>query len=212
MNFTLLSTLLFLLLACIGKDTSTSRQTESDRPQRTSAKGEVAKKLPEKITVIYQSSDETYWFAGGNYGVCRLDGAELIRFDMTDGLCSNHVIGIQEDSFGNIFFDTGEGVSKFDGSEFRTLQIANADSSAHEWKLQSSDLWFRMGTHHDGPLRYDGNYLYPLAFPKTDRANEFHKNNPDASWNPYGIYTVYKDRSGALWFGTASLGVCRFDG
>jgi ligand-binding sensor domain-containing protein len=40
----------------------------------------------------------------------------------------------------------------------------------------------------------------------------FYTKNPNTSLKPYGLYTIYKDRKGYMWFGTASLGVCRYDG
>ena len=35
---------------------------------------------------------------------------------------------------------------------------------------------------------------------------------PNAKYSPYDMYTVYKDSHGNVWFGTASLGACRYDG
>jgi ligand-binding sensor domain-containing protein len=69
-----------------------------------------------------------------------------------------------------------------------------------------------MGWKKSGPYRYDGESLYSLAFPKPDLVDEFYAKYPNVSYSPYGIYTMYKDRKGSLWFGTASLGVCRYDG
>ena len=41
---------------------------------------------------------------------------------------------------------------------------------------------------------------------------EFRRLNPNLGYNPSGVYTIYTDRSGNVWFGTASLGACRWDG
>ena len=35
---------------------------------------------------------------------------------------------------------------------------------------------------------------------------------PNAKYSPYDVYTIYRDRKGNLWFGTAELGACRYDG
>tara|TARA_R110002096_G_scaffold130868_1_gene280464 strand:- start:146 stop:763 length:618 start_codon:yes stop_codon:yes gene_type:complete len=35
---------------------------------------------------------------------------------------------------------------------------------------------------------------------------------PNASFDPAGVYSVYKDRTGNMWFGTAGVGLCRYDG
>jgi hypothetical protein len=35
---------------------------------------------------------------------------------------------------------------------------------------------------------------------------------PNMKYSPYDAYTIYKDSRGNVWFGTASLGACRYDG
>jgi ligand-binding sensor domain-containing protein len=174
--------------------------------------GKTATSLGKKITFIFQDSNDHYWFGGGANGVYKYDGERLVLFSMRDGLCSHSVLGIQEDSFGNIYFDTLQGVSKFDGERITTLKVVEHQASDDGWKLEPSDLWFRLGWDKNGPYRYDGQFLHKLRFPDIQRAAEFHSRFPNANWSPYGIYTVYRDRKGAMWFGTAALGVCRYDG
>lgn len=52
--------------------------------------------------------------------------------------------------------------------------------------------------------RYDGKVLHRLQFPVT-------KLGPTYS-HPHAIYTIYKDSKGNIWFGTAALGACRYNG
>jgi ligand-binding sensor domain-containing protein len=87
---------------------------------------------------------------------------------------------------------------KFLGSEFTIV-------------LKPDDLWFRMG-FKSGAYRFDGKYLHYLKFPTSPQENIFYMKNPNTILKPYGLYTIYKDRKGYMWFGTASLGVCRYDG
>jgi ligand-binding sensor domain-containing protein len=42
--------------------------------------------------------------------------------------------------------------------------------------------------------------------------DEFYAGYPNASYNPYGIYSIYKDSKGNIWFGTSNLGIYLFDG
>ena len=168
--------------------------------------------LEDKTTIVFQDGRGEYWFGGGPKGVYRFDGEQLVLYSKSDGLCSHSVLGIQEDRAGNVYFDTTEGVSKFNGEEFATLNVVKHDSADSGWKLKEDDLWFRAGWSKNGPYRYDGGTLDELLFPGNQRAKEFHRKFPNASWSPYGIYTLYRDRQGTMWFGTASLGVCRFDG
>jgi hypothetical protein len=40
----------------------------------------------------------------------------------------------------------------------------------------------------------------------------FYSKYPKVSFNPYGLYYIYHDKKGNIWFGTSSLGVYQFDG
>ncbi len=171
--------------------------------------------LPEMdahIMVVFQDKQENYWFGSGDTGVYKYDGKHFVRFSKKDGLCSNSILGIQEDSFGNIYFDTDAGISKYDGQQFTTLEVIESDSSEDEWKLEAGDLWFRMGWDSNGPYRYDGTSLYHLTFPKSDQEDSFYAKYPHVTFNPYGVYYIYTDSKGCVWFGTSSLGLCRYDG
>jgi len=205
-NTILLFVFLTICFSCFGK----TKLEKIDRTNNKDTIGKTVSVLHKGITVIYQDKENNLWF--GSKGLYKYDGKILILYTVEDGLCSNAIFGIQEDKNGSIYFDTPEGISKFDGKKFTTLGVVNSEFSKNDWKLQSDDLWFRMGWNKNGPLRYDGESLYQLEFPKIDLGEAFHKEYPNASYNPYGIYTMYKDNIGRLWFGTASLGVCLYDG
>lgn len=168
--------------------------------------------IDKTIWTIYQDKKSNYWFGSKENGVYYYNGHRLKHITTQNGLVSNEIRGIQEDANGNIFFDTEKGVSKFDGHTFKTLQMANPDSPLNNWVLKPDDLWFRIGSTKNGAYRFDGKYLHYLKFPTSPQEFIFYKNNPNSSLKPYGLYTIYKDRKGFMWFGTASLGVCRYDG
>lgn len=162
--------------------------------------------------IIFQDKKNNYWFAGNNKGVYKYDGKLLVLFTTKDGLCSHSILGIQEDKLGNIYFDTQDGVSKFNGQKFTTLEVLADENNQNKWKLLPDDLWFKIGWNNNGPYRYDGKHLYQLTFPKPMQADTFYAHYPNAAFSPYGVYTIYKDSNGALWFGTAALGLCRYNG
>ncbi|KAA3634464.1 MAG: hypothetical protein DWP97_07060 [Calditrichaeota bacterium] len=213
-TITLITLLLFTILTFFSLSLAQNRDHNAinNKINQTSivSIGETVSDMDKGLMIIFQDKKNNYWFGGE--GVYKYDGKIITHFTIKDGLCSNEILEIQEDKNGNIFFDTPEGVSKFDGQQFTTLKVFNSNSSKNEWKLDSDDLWFRLGWNRNGPYRYDGKFLYFLEFPKTKQADEFYSINPNASYNPYGIYSMYKDNNGAVWFGTASLGVCRYDG
>lgn len=174
--------------------------------------GVTVTQIDKTIWTIYQDKKSNYWFGSKENGVYYYNGHRLKHITTQNGLVSNEIRGIQEDANGNIFFDTEKGVSKFDGHTFKTLQMADPDSPLNNWVLKPDDLWFRMGSTKNGAYRFDGKYLHYLKFPTSPQEFIFYKNNPNTSLKPYGLYTIYKDRKGFMWFGTASLGVCRYDG
>lgn len=166
--------------------------------------------MDEKVMNILQDSKGNYWFGTREKGVYKYDGKNITHFSKKDGLADDRIRGIQEDKFGSIYFDTGAGISQYDGQNFETLVLNN--DSIDEWKLDTHDLWFEGYWGGNGAYRYDGQNLYHLEFPKHKLEKEFYKLNPNASFSPYEVYKIEKDNKGNIWFGTSILGACRFDG
>lgn len=202
-----------LLVSFFSTFTSCNGQNISKKQkEKTIEVGVMVPSLDKTIWAIYQDKSTNYWFGSKNNGVFLYDGQQIKQITVKDGLVSDEIRGFQEDSEGNIFIETEHGVSKFDGRTFKTLQIANPESPTNDWVLEPDDMWFRMGFNNNGPYRYDGKYLHFLKFPKSPQEDEFKSNNKNANFRHYGLYTIYKDHKGIMWFGTASLGVCRYDG
>jgi len=176
--------------------------------------GKTVSELSKSILLVYQATNGDYWFGSDIDGIYRYDGKTITHFSENDGLSNNRIRSIQEDKQGNIYFATLGGISKFDGQTFTTMTSVNSTSSNDNWKLQPDDLWFTMtGKNGEkGPYRYDGKNLYQLEFPKHYLADNYFEENPNKPWNPYEVYSIYKDSKGIMWFGTGTFGVCRYDG
>jgi ligand-binding sensor domain-containing protein len=200
------------LISFFTSFTSCNGQKNAKTLEESIEIGVTVSRLDKTIWVIYQDKQSNFWFGSKENGVFHYNGQLLKHITTKDGLVSNEIRSFQEDSAGNIFIETERGVSKFDGQSFRTLQIANPESPANDWRLEPNDLWFRIGFNKNGPYRFDGEYLHYLKFPKSPQEDEFNSKNKNTSMKPYGLYTIYKDLKGFMWFGTASLGVCRYDG
>ncbi len=204
--------LIFGILTTLSTCDGQNKSKPLDTTEKVIVLGEAVSELDQKILLVFQDSKNNLWFGGNDKGAYKYDGKSLVLYNEKDGLVENNVWGIQEDRFGNIYFDTAEGVSKFDGQKFTTLRIVENSSVKNEWKSKPNDLWFRMGWNSSGPYRFDGKHLYQLQFPKNEVENEFNSLNPNASYNPYGVYYIYKDSKGSMWFGTSNLGVYKYDG
>jgi hypothetical protein len=174
---------------------------------RRSELGEVVKEMSDSLCIVFQDRNKVHWFGSDGQGVFRFDGKTLVRYTTADGLADDHIRQIEEDGKGNLFVMSWGGVDKFDGQRFTKLNPIDSRAPASRWKLEAGDLWFT-----DGPFRYDGKHLYRLEFPKIPLEDEFNVKFPDVRYSPYAVYTIHRDRKGAIWFGTGTFGVCRFDG
>lgn len=210
-----LKTISYKLLLWLGVITffSCTGQTNANRffgADKAKTIGTTVTALDETIFIIYQDKKGDYWFGSNGKGVFRYDGKNIQQLTKEDGLVSNHIRGIQEDKFANIYFDTPLGVSKFNGTQFSTLTPIN--SSSNDWQLAPDDLWFKGNGDTNGPYRYDGNTLFHLPFPDYNVAEAFGIAVEDTAYSPFGVYSIYKDTKGHIWFGTLSAGVFRYDG
>ncbi|MDG1333383.1 MAG: two-component regulator propeller domain-containing protein [Crocinitomicaceae bacterium] len=170
--------------------------------------GKEIDQLNEGVARIFQDSQNNYWFS--HEGIVKYDGEKLIQYSTEDGLYANGVHDIQEDHLGNLYFDTGEGVNKFDGKSIEKLVAIEDQSKAKG--LNPTDLWFAGDWNMNGVYRYDGQHLYHLTLPKHELEKEFEELNPQATFDFYSNYTTFKDSNGIPWFGGAIFGACRFDG
>lgn len=213
----------FFAVALLAASARCARQerAEPPPPARTSdtarSGGQVVSELDDQIRSVFQAKDAAYWFGSDGHGVYRWvgEGKPLVRFTTEDGLSGNQIRSIQQDRAGNLFVLAEGGVSMFDGRGFRKL--IPLDPSKSEWRLGPDDLWFAGESDTGAVYRWDGASLHRLTFPATeagDAHNAAHPRSkyPNAKYSPYDVYTIFKDSNGRLWFGTAVLGACRYDG
>jgi streptogramin lyase len=223
-NTMLFITILTIFSSCNGIDNAQiADSTLNDStaiPKASKAFGTIGEPVSEIdncIWGIFQDNNNNYWFGSGDgQGVYRYDGKTILHFTGKDGLCDDKIWKIEGDKSGNIYFTTVEGcISKFDGKAFSTLSITG--NSTNEWKLEPDDLWFKSAQDSGVVYRYDGKLLHRLEFPKTKLGDEYiiahpRSKYPNMPYSPYDVYTIYKDTKGNVWFGTGTLGVCRYDG
>ncbi|MFT7669472.1 MAG: ligand-binding sensor domain-containing protein [Planctomycetota bacterium] len=205
----LTSSLIAALSACTLAQGSSSNGAPS---AADSPPGQVVTEIDPRIWVIHQGQSGDYWFGSNGNGVYEYDGQQVTRYTKADGLSGHQVRDIEEDAAGNILISTTSGVSKFDGKKFTTLELVDASPSESGWKLDPHDVWIAFSPGNHGPCRYDGEKLYQLNLSKSPAEDAHRAKYPNTSYSPSGVYSIYKDRRGHLWFGTASVGLCRYDG
>lgn len=112
-------------------------------------------RLIEKITCFYESKDGTLWLGSNGYGIYQrtvdAQGKEqFTSFSTAQGLPNNSVRGILEDSNGNLWIGTNNGLSCYHPKKKRfinyTLQDGLIDGQFY-WNafFRSSDEWLYFG-------------------------------------------------------------------
>ncbi len=204
--------LIAALAACTLGQGPDSSGTPPNARDAASPPGQVVTEIDPRIWCIRQVSNGDYWFGSNGNGAYRYDGKQLTHYTQADGLVGKQVRDIREAAAGNVLISTNSGVTKFDGKKFTHLELVEPTSTEDGWRLDPDDLWLVFEPGSDGPLRYDGEKLYRLKLSKSPAEDALRAEYPNLSYSPSGIYSIYKDRRGHLWFGTASVGLCRYDG
>lgn len=195
------------IVACNGQNKSTQQPAGSHGGAFMipfTAKGEVVSEPGKNIDCIFQDKKGVYWFASNGDGVYRYNGKTLQRFTEKDGLVSNFVWSIQEDQQGYLWFTTRDGISRYDGTNFKnyTDTIVNAPYSTLNYT--AGGLFFN---HTNGICLYDGKSFTNFTIHPPSYTPE-----KSSMYRPYGTYCALADKSGTVWFGTQEKGVCKYDG
>ncbi|SHJ20519.1 ligand-binding sensor domain-containing protein [Flavobacterium haoranii] len=191
--------ILSLFVSCNGQ--TVNKTIPNNQSTELLVKGDTVKELGKSIMVIYQDKKNNFWFGSWETGVYKYNGNSIVNYTTKHGLPSKRIDEIKEDEQGNIYFSSccpNATVTKFDGNSFEVLSTF----SSNYWRLNSTDLWFRHSYEYENKVyRYDGTTLHELILTKPPKLS-----------NPFGIYSIYKDTKGNIWFGTNPVGVCRYDG
>lgn len=157
---------------------------------------------------IHEDHRGHMWFGTNGDGVIRHDGRNLQQFDERLGFGGEAVRGIVEDADGNVWFGTNNGLTRWDGTSFTNVTIAQAP--AHPG---ANDVWAlaidRAGLIWVGTLAgastFDGRTFTAFDLPATE---------PDHSRGVTSsriVHGISEDSGGRMWFATTG-GVFVWDG
>lgn len=164
------------------------------------------------VRSLLRDAKGIFWFGSDGDGLFRYDGKRFIRYTKNEGLTDNQVRTIQQDNSGNLWLETGNGVCRYDGSTFTPFPERPAiqiDYFGRTFSGTTEGLWFGA---RDGAFHYDGTSFTFLPLPLDESDKALRRSHPGANRTAYSVYSVLRDKSGNVWFGTEQRGVCRYDG
>jgi ligand-binding sensor domain-containing protein len=188
--------------SCKGQDPNTNFANSLQYPLIPI--GRTVSELGKDIGCILQDRNGIYWFASNGGGVFRYEGNMLKHITEQDGLCSNYVLGVQQDNHGNIWFSTREGVCNFNGATFTNYSEEIMNAPYATLKYTNGGIFFG---HLNGICFFDGFTFKNFVIHPED----YQPSKSDLN-RPYSMYSKLCDKDGNVWFGTQSKGVCRYDG
>lgn len=177
----------------------------------------------DNVHAIMQDRNGDMWFATTGEGVYRYNGKGFVQYTQKDGLSSNAVFSMAEDSSGVIWFGTDKGACRYDGKSIASIPFTFEsqakrfivgqtlgklpEASNEVWSIlqvNSGSIWF--GTTN-GLYCYDGNNFTRLL----DDLRLINTENLRLK----KIQCMLQDRSGVIWLGSGlgeTEGLIRFDG
>ncbi len=199
--------LIFLLLLSILPISCRSQEKKANT-SKTGDPGnaKMESQIAQYVTDIFEDSKGNLWFGTNGNGIARFDGENLRYFTTKDGLPSDRVTAIIEDSNGIYWLNTGEGLSRYDGKNFTTFRVgSDFSSNVIAQLLIDSKHVFWVGTWN-GVYIFDGKAFtsFPVPYPKVDT-----KINEDTR---YWISSIREDGAGNIWFLRDGFGACQYDG
>lgn len=176
----------------------------------------------QNITCGIQDKKGNLWFGTSGEGVYKYDGTLFTQYTTKDGLISNSVYSLLEDTSGKIWLGTSNGICRYFENKFNSIPISftirpiiKDNSYYNEWSTKytvwsmlqdkSGKIWFGTG---DGVYYYDGwSFTHFLT-----NDNVINKNNIQLKL----VSDIHEDKKGNIWFASGmppgNEGLCRFDG
>ena len=153
------------------------------------------------ITLIHRAADGTHWFGIGNSTLSTLvhyDDQKFTSYGQADGIKGFFNSASSAPDGTEWFTSPGGGTFRYDGKGFSSMTDTNALSDMFGLVVlcePDGTVW--LGSQFSGMTKFDGRTRTSL--PKADR-----------ELAPRFCLSIYRDRRGVLWFGSAA-GLYRYD-
>lgn len=127
------------------------------------------------------------------------------KYTMDNGLSSNRIYSVVQDSLGFIWFGTNNGLNRFDGINFKKYYFSDEDSNSIssnsvKWLMIANDnkMWISLDNGID---IYD---------PKADSFSRFDLTTTTGEGIDGRVQEIMEDKEGNIWIGTKYNGLFRY--
>ena len=151
------------------------------------------------IQSLMEDRKRKIWFGSVYSGVYVLENNKLKKFDKSSGLNGLSVSCLLQDSHGEIWAGTDNGLSKFENGKWVTpqnLKKLNKYTIMNITEDSNDNLW--LGTYELGVIKY------------SPENNTFDTLNTKTGLNDNSVLAISLDKNGGMWIGT-NKGLNKFD-
>ena len=192
------------VLTCLVSCSGYAKKSENIGSEKRAVEqlGDTVQEILGEIRGITQDAQFNMWFVSNGNGVYKYDGKSIVNYRVKDGLSSDDVWMVKEGRDGKMWFKTSlrsqdlSQICSFDGSRFEHVPI---DTTTDQYDFKRGELIFEYYLH--------GNKLSQINLPFTSPIP-----NEENRRHHYDIYATCLDKYGNAWFGTATAGICKYDG
>jgi len=146
---------------------------------------------------VYRSRGGALWVGTDGDGVLRVDGNQIMRLTVKDGLVNNFVRAFLEGRDGSMWIATDEGVSRWTPHGLTNYQMRDGLSYFSTRALledRNGDIW--IGTDRGLNLLHGGKFVH---------------NAVTGALSEEKVWAIHEDSDGGLWFGTRNDGLFRWN-
>lgn len=162
--------------------------------------------VSEFVRTMHQDKNGNYWFGSNGDGIIRYNGKTLEKVTVPGISPRFRVLEIVEDTVGNIWFGTSEGLVKFDGTAFKTFSIEEGlrGVGAEIWGLTIDKNGLIWVGATGGVCHFNGETFTPFSLPVSK------VENAQPMLTGKLAFEIIEDRHGNMWFATDGNGIFKY--